>query len=373
MLGSALFLAATVSTMCQTADVQVFTNLTDRRIVGCGEGFPDNVLWNLDRADSVDGSLDGKLNRTTTGRGAVIYILDTGVLRDHTEFERATGSTVIDGYEIGGYPTLCPEPVLSPCFESFPELLIFTHGTSVASVAAGKTVGIAPDAQLVAIRVGYPENNWVKALEKVIEHAFAPTTPQFRTGIINISGGVTLKGPIPKFEALMRRMIGGVNERGESDPNGKRFLFVTAAGNSLEPLTPGADRGQCDPHGNVQLQPGSLGTSIDGLITVGGLTKANEVWSGACAGPLVEVLAPAEGVLVASISGKDAYRGLPVEFTSGTSYSTPYVSGLAARMLELDPALTPAELERRLKASPSRAAGLPVPVAPVVTKRRASR
>jgi subtilisin family serine protease len=49
--------------------------------------------------------------------------------------------------------------------------------------------------------------------------------------------------------------------------------------------------------------------------------------------------------------------------TSGTSFATPYVAGLAARLLEIDPTRTPTELEALLKDSPSHAAdsGLPVP------------
>lgn len=376
MLASAVLVAATISTMCQAADVAVKDGFTDRRLVGCGEGFAENLLWHLDRADSIDGTLDGTLERNTTGRGAVIYILDTGIRQDHDEFMRATGSTVAAGFEIGGWavwtPKDCPEPVLSPCWTTVGTLAVLTHGTAVASMAGGKTAGVAPDAILIAVRVTETEENWVRALETVIEHAFAPTSPQFRTGIVNISGGVVARGTAPKFESLVRRMIGGVNAAGEADPNGKRFLFVAAAGNSGPKLMNG-DRGQCNKDDEVQMVPAALGPSIDGLITVGGLSKKNEVWEGSCKGPLLELLAPAEDLFVASISARDAYRWQPDWGNSGTSYSAPYVSGMAARLLGLDPALTPSEVERRLKGSPSRASGLPVPVSPVIPKRRSVR
>ena len=70
----------------------------------------------------------------------------------------------------------------------------------------------------------------------------------------------------------------------------------------------------------------------------------------------------AENLLVASISGHNRYRGFEKsadgmfveDFTSGTSYAAPYVSAIAARMLENDPTLTPIEIERRMKALSAR-------------------
>jgi len=77
----------------------VASSTIDLRLIGCGEGFPDNLLWHLDRADSLDGSLDSKTTRKLTGKGAVVYMCDTGVMRTHAEFARADG---IDGALVGG-------------------------------------------------------------------------------------------------------------------------------------------------------------------------------------------------------------------------------------------------------------------------------
>jgi len=49
--------------MCATTEVAVDATVSERRLVGCGEGFPDNLLWHLDRSDSADGRLDGKVTR----------------------------------------------------------------------------------------------------------------------------------------------------------------------------------------------------------------------------------------------------------------------------------------------------------------------
>jgi subtilisin family serine protease len=139
-------------------------------------------------------------------------------------------------------------------------------------------------------------------------------------------------------------MVAGVDATGKPDPNGKRFFFVVAGNN----IDNGCGRG-----GVVDRFPAVLGRSIDGVITVGGMTAENSWWPGACRGGL-EILAPSEGVFSATITAKDEYRGTKPNLRSGTSFAAPIISGLAARLLSEQPALTPAELEARIVATPSR-------------------
>jgi subtilisin family serine protease len=346
-----------VSTRCHVASVPVWEGQSDQRLVACGEQHPENTLWHLDRADSVDGSLDGRHRRQATGKGVVVYVLDSGVRRDHVEFMRPTGSIVIDGIEIGGWESFtdpaCASPATDPCAASEGLGVMLSHGTAVASILGGTRAGVAPDVSIVSVRVALGADNWVRALRAVIDHAYAPTTPSFRTAIVNISGGIS-HGDGTELATLIETMAGGVDERGEADRRGKRFLFVTAAGN--------LEAGQCGPSGEVRISPAILGPRIDGVITVGGLSRANTFWAGSCGGSAVEVLAPAEHLFAASMAGSDHYRLAPRWVSSGTSYAAPYVSGLAARLLEQHPELYPSEIERILKASDSRVAGWAVPV-----------
>ncbi len=359
-----------MSTLCQAEAVTVLPEVTDRRLVGCGEGFPDNLLWNLDRSDSATGELDRTVKRRFTGRGAVVYVLDNGVLQAHEEFARAGGPNVIAGIHVAGTNDC---PVLAPCARTTFEWAYYGHGTAVASVVAGQRLGVAPDAKIVAVRIeSSNENDWAKALDAVVAHAYDPSTPPFRTAIVSMSSSPGYGGNFPLFEQRMRRMIAGVDASGNPDPDGKRFLFSVLAGN-LGPEF-GNFRGHCSaPDGHVALFPSIIGTQIDGLITVGGLTRDNVEWDGACQGSAVEVLAPAADILVASNSGPEHYRFEPTFFLSGTSYAAPYVAGMAARLLEMDPSLSPAELESRLKSSTSRVDGKPVPVMLIAPKRRAVR
>ncbi|HSP16514.1 MAG TPA: S8 family serine peptidase [Thermoanaerobaculia bacterium] len=343
-----------IPTLCQAEEVKVATSTIDLRLVGCGEGFPDNLLWHLDRADSLTGALDQSTTRRATGKGAVVYICDTGIMQVHDEFMRAEGSVVIAGIDANARGGGCANPALSPCWSIDSILAIETHGTAVASIVAGRNTGVAPDAKIVSMYAESAANDidrWLKMFDAIIQHAWNPTTPPFRTAIINMSFVPNLASAndpkFPQFEAKMRQMIGGVDANGDPDPNGKRFLFVTIAGNQ----TTTGD--QCDKDMNSNVYPGILGSSIDGLITVGGIDSTNHLWDRSCRGPAVDVLAPAADMFVASISAHDHYRsGAPFggyPLNSGTSYASPYVAGIAALLLEENPELTPQQLEMAIK------------------------
>jgi subtilisin family serine protease len=194
---------------------------------------------------------------------------------------------------------------------------------------------------------------YLDGLNAIVKHAWDPTTPQFHTAVVNISGWVLEKlnglhdnAPVPfaAVEKKMRDMVGGVDANGNADPNGKQFLFVVAGNN--------VDNG-CGRAGVVDRFPATLGRAIDGIITVGGMTAENSWWPGACRGGL-EILAPSEGVFSATITARDEYRGTRPNLRNGTSFAAPIISGIAARLLAEQPALTPAELERRIVATPSR-------------------
>jgi len=357
--------AQTISTRCGAEQVRV-GGTTDLRLVGCGGGFPDNLLWHLDRADSLDGSLDFKSTRKATGKGAVLYLCDVGVMRDHDEFARADGPAVIGYIAVNGLGRDCPagrNPALDPCWTGDALLGILTHGTATASVAVGRNTGVAPDARLVSVymeSVGQDIDSWIRTFDAIIAHAFDPARPQFKTGIISMSFVPNLASvgdpKFPAFEKKMREMISGVDASGNADPSGKRFLFVTIAGNHIDGFGD-----QCDKNMNSNIYPGTLGRSIDGLITVGGIDETNHVWDRSCRGDAVDILAPASNLLVASISARDHYRSGVASAgaypgNSGTSYAAPYVAGLAALLLEKNPDLTPVELEQILKSHASRTA-----------------
>lgn len=354
-----------VSTRCREVEVALDATHTASRLDRCGDPSSPDLLWHLDRIDQLDGTLDGQYHRRGAGAGSVIYVMDTGVLASHAEFTRGDGTTrVIAGFDVtrsvsvGASRCASPNKALHPCYDDMAELIGSEHGTSVASIAAGSNIGVAPAASVVSIRVMNESalattRTYMEGLNAIIRHAWDPSAPPFRTAVVNISGWVLerLLGnpdaqPVP-FSAVaqrMRDMINGVDAQGRPDPNGKRFFFVVA-GNNL-------DNG-CGRAGVVDRFPATLGRATDGLITVGGMTADNSWWAGACRGG-VEILAPSQGVFSASITANDHYRGSKPNFRSGTSFGAPVIAGIAALLLSQSPELTPQELETIIVSTQSR-------------------
>lgn len=361
--------AELISTQCSETEVSIDGHYSVAKLDRCGSGTNQNgadLLWHLDRIEQIGSQLDGQVDRGNGGAGSLIYVMDTGVMGSHTEFttRNAAASRVIAGFdatssvEIGRSRCSSPDKSVAPCYERLDELAAASHGTSVASIAAGRNVGVAPLALVVSIRVMNERGlattrTYLEGLDAIIRHAWDPTSPNFRTAVVNISGWVLEKlsntynvDPVPYavLEQKMRDMIGGVDMNGRPDPNGKRFLFVVAANNV---------DGGCGASGIIDRFPALLGTRTDGLITVGGMTADNTNWIGTCRGG-VEVLAPAQGIFSATITAVDQYRGRRPNLRSGTSFAAPIISGIAARLLSDRPDLSPQQLESWITATPSR-------------------
>jgi subtilisin family serine protease len=361
-----------ISTHCAESEVSLDGHYSVSRLGRCGDANDEALLWYLDRIDQIGSGLDGLVDRGNGGAGSVIYVMDTGVMASHTEFTTAnflsssepSASRVIAGYdatdsvEIGRSRCTSPDKSVAPCFDRLDELPAASHGTSVASIAAGRNIGVAPFALIVSIRVMNERGlattrTYLEGLDAIIRQAWDPTSPNTRTAVVNISGWVlerlsntTNIDPVTyaTVEQKMRDMIGGVDANGRPNPNGKRFLFVVAANNV---------DGGCGSSGVIDRFPALLGKKTDGLITVGGMTSDNMSWSGTCRGG-VEVLAPAQSIFSATITAADHYRGRRPNLRSGTSFAAPIIAGIAARLLSDRPDLTPQQLESWITATPSR-------------------
>ena len=357
--------AEVISTHCAETEVVIDAEHTAAKLERCGDHVSNALLWHLDRIDQIGSTLDGWVDRGNGGAGSVIYVMDTGVMASHGEFASATGGTrVIAGYDatssvtIGRSDCTSDNKATAPCFGHIDELAAASHGTSVASIAAGRNVGVAPEAMVVSIRVMNERGlattrTYLDGLESIVRHAWDPGAPNVRTSVVNISGwvlerlsGTRASNPVAytTVEQKMRDMIFGVDAQGRRDANGRRFLFVVAANNT---------DGGCGPSGVIDRFPALLGERVAGMITVGGMTAHNTNWTGTCRGG-VEVLAPAQQIFSATITADDQYRGRRPNLRSGTSFAAPIIAGIAARLLADRPDLTPEQLENWITATPSR-------------------
>lgn len=204
------------------------------------------------------------------------------------------------------------------------------HGTHVAgilcgdgSVSGGKYKGVAPDCRIIAVKVldrfgNGNKEDVLRAFQWILQNY-----RKFRIRIVNISVGTVYK---TRYDHHI--LIQGVEELWDQG------LVVVAAA------------------GNQGPKPGSITApgSSRKVITVGSsdMLVGNTAVSGR--GPTFECVCKpdlvAPGNHITSCMPDGGYG-----IKSGTSMSTPLVSGAIARMLEKDPLLTNVEIKMMLRDS----------------------
>jgi len=180
-----------------------------------------------------------------------------------------------------------------------------THGTGVAGaiVSHARLMGSAPAARILAIRdFGVAQNGAESSsfvVLKGLDYAAAHGAQ-----IVNMS----FAGP---KDALIERGIAALAAKG--------ILMVAAAGNAgpkSPPLYPAANAS---------------------VIAVSATDAEDRLFPASNRGSYIAVAAPGVDIFLPAPDGK-------YQITSGTSFSAAYISGLAALMLERNPALQPDEL-----------------------------
>lgn len=278
----------------------------DRR-VSVGQAVPgvrllDARAWGVDRIDQRSPVLDGSFRQARTGSGVSVYVLDTGV-SPHSEF----GSRLAAGFSAindGGGARDC-----------------HGHGTHVAGTAAGATLGVAPGARVVPVRVmdcaGSSSGSSVLAgLDWVAAHGSRP-------GVLNLSLGGAASSTL---DAATQRLVTA------------GFSVVAAAGNSnLDACTQSPARAA-------------------GLIAVAASDKADAKASFSNWGSCVALWAPGTAIASAGHLSDSA-----VVTMNGTSMAAPHAAGAVALLLQAQPTMAPAQVRQQLlaQASANAVAGAP--------------
>jgi subtilisin family serine protease len=255
----------------------------------------------LDRIDQRALPLDRTYRHFGTGRGITVYVFDGGVLDTHPE---------LDGRVRRG-------------FDAFPdeERLCNAHGTAVAGAVAGTTLGVAPEAEIVDVKMVECRRmrgtidaivrgtRWVLA-----DHAQHPG----RRAVANWSFIADTTSAIPALDtavaALRAAGIPVVVSAGNLEMNACRIAPANAPG----AIVVGASR--------VRRSRDTVGTLIDDRAP------------GTAFGPCLDVFAPGDSVLLPSM---DIARQATTQLWTGTSMAAGYVSGAVALYLEGHPYATP--------------------------------
>jgi subtilisin family serine protease len=249
------------------------------------------------------------------GTGVTVAVLDTGVDSGHSELAGAVAEskTFVEGIESG-------DPM---DYEG--------HGTVVAGIVGargigdGRYAGVAPGASLLNLKVmngtGEGYLDWVvEAIDYAVERG---------ARVVSVSLGADPEGRVYAEEAIRGAWERGVAVITASGNEGPAFSTVGAPGNVLEAITVGS----CSLDGYI------LSFSSTGPTPELGLCKPDLVAPGAF------VIGPASSRAV--YADEFYYEKERYSVQSGTSVSTPLVSGIVALLMGATNA-TPAEIKTAL-------------------------
>ncbi len=270
------------------------------------DGVQSNPTWGLDRVDETSIPMDGEFAYPAqAGAGVHVYVIDTGINPDHSEFTGRVGNGqnfVSDGpLGLGG---LLPVDVLGllGLGEVDPDGWqdCNGHGTHVAGTTSGTTYGVAKQSIVHPVRVlncgGSGSGSGVIAgMEWVVENAQYPA-------VVNMSlGGGASDAEDAAIQALF-------------DAN---ILPVVAAGND------NADACSTTP------------ARAPAAMTVASSDSADNESSFSNHGTCVDIIAPGSNITSADYSSNTGSTVL-----SGTSMASPHVAGAAALLLGETPSLS---------------------------------
>jgi subtilisin family serine protease len=264
----------------------------------------------LDRIDQRRLPLDRTYRHGGTGKGITVYIFDGGIAADHPE---------LAGRVRRGYSAFPADPNVCNA-----------HGTAVAGAVAGATLGVAPDVEIVDVKMvecgrlrgtiqGIVDGaKWM--LEDVKKH------PD-RRAIANWSFIADTSAVIPALDSavasLLRANIPVVVSAGNLETNACRV----SPANSPGTIVVGSTSLYTDPRTSGPADRRAPGTAY---------------------GPCIDIYAPGDSVLLPSL---DHDQKSTTQLWNGTSMSAGYVSGAIALFLEANPSATPDQSLAHLKAT----------------------
>lgn len=279
--------------------------------------------WPLENVGQSGGTVDADIDApqawaTSTGETALIAVIDSGVDLDHpdlvdrlwTNVLEVPGNTIDDdgnGYvdDEVGWDLVDHDPVPRDTYG---------HGTAVAGIAAASdngvgTVGVAPSATIMPLRVCKTTSCSLSAIVEAISYAIDK-----EVDIINLSLGTHA------FDQPLADAVEAARDAG--------IVVVAASGND------GTDNDAWP------LYPASLpfdnvisvaATDDDDLLAEFAVDGSN--WGAAS----VDLGAPGKAVPAPALGGGWAS-------VSGTSFATPHVSGVVSLVISERPTATPAQV-----------------------------
>lgn len=294
-----------------------------------------DVTWHLEyltRRPKLPGPVTYDYAPNYTGAGVNAYVIDSGIRYSH---EQVSGRAL----ELPGYT----DPFSNHGTDGF------GHGTHVAGIIGGETVGVAPGVTLYSARVfdnsgnGCTTGQFLDAIDKVITHHRQSGKPAVAN--LSLASNFVTDGFNPN-----RLYVFEENELAQDDylDDSVRALAAAgitvcvAAGNGLYWTTPTITQLGLNAK---YVRP----ARVKSIITVGAISPDSSKTSFSNYGVCVNTYAPGDKVFSSYVTTDDTYAWM-----SGTSMATPCIAGLCALLLQQHPKHKPAQIQNMIDQYSSR-------------------
>ncbi|KAI1091794.1 subtilisin-like protein [Rostrohypoxylon terebratum] len=252
-----------------------------------------NAPTGLVRLSHAKAGGSGYIFDDSAGEGITAYIVDTGIMTTHEDFQ---------GRAIMGFNAVEEEQATD----------LNGHGSHVSGTIGGATFGVAKNVKLVGV--------------KVLDANGGGTNADVIDGLNFVASNAT------KGKSVMNMSLGGTKSQALNDAIERLFsngvVPVVAAGNEAQ------DAANVSP------------ASSPNAITVGAIDQTNDRRASfSNFGAFVDVYAPGVNVESVGIANNTASQIL-----SGTSMASPHIAGLAAYLMSLEGLTDATAVSDRIKA-----------------------
>lgn len=253
-----------------------------------------NAPWGLDRIDQLSGR-DTTYNYSVSGAGVSAYVIDTGILSSHSNFQ----GRVAPGFSsIAGGTEDCNG-----------------HGTHVAGTIGSATYGVAKSVQLVPVRVlDCNGSGTISGVIAGVDWVASQTSVGIKVANMSLGGGAS---------SALDSAVNGLISKGTT--------VVVAAGNNA------ANACNYSP------------ARVPAAITVAASTSTDALASYSNRGSCVDIVAPGTSILSTWHTSS-----LATNTISGTSMAAPHVAGTVALFYQQFGFKTPAEMDQLVKVKGSK-------------------
>ncbi|MBN1333183.1 MAG: S8 family serine peptidase [Synergistales bacterium] len=267
-----------------------------------------DVPWHVILAESLSEYVSEEDGDFTAQK---VFVLDSGVDEDHPDLVAC-----LDLAHARNFTTADPGDISD----------VYGHGTNVSGVIAGSVTGVSPSSKVVPLKVADPDGSLTTAiLTDAIDYVIGLKNGELSgmNMVVNLSynSPYATYSPDSSLGPYFRELLLALEAKG--------ILFVSSAGNNAADI----DRYYVYPTSNesaIYVSAASVQSdgSLASTFTNYGTTT-------------VEIAAPGSFIETTGLSGSYA-------LVSGTSFSSPFASGIASMIWALEPSLEAWEVRNLL-------------------------